>query len=138
MIKAAGAIFLSKKTKRVLLNFRSKHVSKGATFGFWGGKLEHNESTLDGLTREIKEECGYLPDYKNIYPLDVYISKDTEFQYFSFLIVVDKEFIPKLNNESDGYLWCNLASFPRQLHVGAKVILENQSFVSNILRISEY
>jgi 8-oxo-dGTP pyrophosphatase MutT (NUDIX family) len=137
MIIAAGAIFLSKKTKRVLLNFRSQNVSKGSTFGFWGGKLLDKEDILEGLTREIKEEIGFVPIYEKFYPLDVYSSPDGHFQYFSFVIIVDREFIPKINSESDGYLWCNLSKFPKQLHSGAKIILENPSYISNILKLVE-
>jgi ADP-ribose pyrophosphatase YjhB (NUDIX family) len=137
MITAAGAIFLSKKTKRVLLNFRSQHVSKGSTFGFWGGKLFDKEDILEGLSREIKEEIGFIPHYDKFYPLDVYCSPDGHFQYYSFVIIVDKEFIPKINSESDGYIWCNLNKFPKQLHSGAKIILENPSYISNILKLVE-
>lgn len=137
MITAAGAIFLSKKTKRVLLNFRSQNVSKGSTFGFWGGKLETDEDILQGLSREIKEEMGFIPNYEAFYPIDVYCSADGQFRYYSFVIIVDREFIPKINHESDGYLWCNMGAFPKQLHGGAKTILENPSYVSNLLNITE-
>lgn len=137
MITAAGAIFLSKKTKRVLLNFRSQTVSKGSTFGFWGGKIESGEEILQGLTREIKEEMGFVPNHDICFPIDVYCSPDGLFRYYSFVIIVDREFIPKINHESDGYLWCNMGAFPKQLHGGAKIILENPSYISNLMNITE-
>ncbi len=137
MIKAAGAIFLSRKTKRVLLNFRSTSVSKGSTFGFWGGKIEEGEDIMQGLSREIREEVGFIPKYEKIYPLDVYCAPDGVFQYYSFVIIVDREFVPRLNSESDGYIWCNMNKFPRQLHVGARLILENPSYITNILKMVE-
>lgn len=135
MITAAGAIFLSKKTKRVLLNFRSQAVSKGSTFGFWGGKIEQGEEILAGLSREIKEEVGFMPRYDKFYPMDVYCSPDGQFTYYSFVIIVDKEFVPKINHESDGYMWCNLGAFPKQLHTGARIILENPSYVGALLNL---
>lgn len=137
MITAAGAIFMSKKTKRVLLNFRSQAVSKSSTFGFWGGKIEHGEEILEGLTREIKEEVGFVPKHDELIPLDVYCSPDGFFQYYSFVIMVDREFIPRINHESDGYLWCNLSKFPKQLHSGARFILENPSYITNLLLLSD-
>lgn len=135
MIVAAGAIFMSKKTKRVLLNFRSQNVSRGSTFGFWGGKVDEDEDILAGLSREIKEEIGFMPRYEKFYPIDVYCSPDGQFRYYSFVIIVDREFIPKINSESDGYMWCNLNKFPKQLHSGAKSILEDSSYVSNLLKL---
>lgn len=137
MINAAGAIFLSRKTKRVLLNFRSTNVSRPSTFGFWGGKIEEGETIITGLSREIREEIGFIPKYEKIYPIDVYCAPDGQFRYYSYVIIVEKEFIPRLNGESDGYLWCNLSKFPKQLHVGAKLILENPSYITNLLKMVE-
>ena len=135
MIIAAGAIFLSKNTKRVLLNFRSQHVKKGSTFGFWGGKIHDDEKILEGLSRELREEMGFIPDYEKIIPMDVFTSDDNKFRYYSYVIIVDDEFIPNINEESDGYLWCNIQKFPKQLHMGANIILENSSFKNNLLKL---
>lgn len=135
MINAAGAIFISNKTERILLNFRSDSVSKPNCFGFWGGKIEKNEKILEGLSREIKEEVGFMPDYDKFYPLDVYCSPDGYFRYYSFLIIVENEFIPNLNEESSGYIWCKLGTYPKPLHNGAKFILYNKSYIRNIKKI---
>lgn len=135
MITAAGTIFLAKDTSRVLLNFRAQKISKGSTFGFWGGKMEHGETVMECLHREINEECGFVPEYSNILPLDIYTSDDKQFMYYSFVTIVDSEFIPRINEESDGYLWCNMNHFPRQLHTGAKMILGNSSYIKNIKKI---
>lgn len=137
MINAAGAIFLSRNTKRVLLNFRSTTVSRPSTFGFWGGKIDEGETIVSGLSREIKEEIGFLPKYEKIYPLDVYCAPDGQFRYYSFVVIVEREFVPRINGESDGYMWCNLNKFPKQLHVGARLILENPSYITNILKMVE-
>ncbi len=135
MINAAGAIFLARNSKRVLLNFRSTTVSRPSTFGFWGGKVDEGETIVSGLSREIKEEIGFIPRYEKIYPLDVYCAPDGQFRYYSFVIIVEREFVPRINGESDGYMWCNLSKFPKQLHVGARLILENPSYITNILKM---
>lgn len=136
MIIAAGAIFISTETKRILLNFRSDSVSKPNCFGFWGGKIEKNEKILEGLTREIKEEVGFLPEYEKIYPIDVYCSPDGFFRYYSFVILTEKEFIPIINSESSGYIWCTLGTYPKPLHNGAKYILLNKSYIKNIRNLA--
>lgn len=136
MIKAAGAIFLERRNKKILLNFRSQRVSEGSTFGFFGGKIHDNEEILEGLTREIQEEVGFIPKYRKIYPIDVYCSPDGYFRYYSYVIIVDREFIPKINTESDGYMWCRMNKFPKQLHNGARAILENPSYISNLLKLA--
>ena len=74
---------------------------------------------------------GFVPEILNSTPLDLYQSPDGRFQYYSFIVVVKEEFIPQLNNESAGYLWCNYYQLPRLLHPGTKHLLFNRS----ILRI---
>lgn len=135
MIKAAGCIFLSRKTKRILLNQRSSGVSKPNCFGFWGGKIEQQESVLDGLSREIVEELGFIPKYEKIYILDEYISPDNQFKYISFVVIVEDEFIPNINHESSGYCWCSLGNYPKPLHPGAKSLLMNKSLVQNLQKM---
>lgn len=132
MIKAAGCIFLSKKTKRILLNLRSNEVSKPNCFGFWGGKLEQDENILEGLSREIVEEVGFLPKHERIIVIDQYESPDNQFQYTSFVVIVEDEFVPKTNSESSGYCWCSVGCFPKPLHPGAKTILSNKTFIQSL------
>lgn len=133
-IIAAGAIFLAKDTQRILLNYRSLSVPKPGTFGFWGGKVNKNETVLLGLTRELEEEIGFIPKHEKIFLLDVYLSKDLLFEYYSFIIVVPTEFIPKINDESSGYMWLDINSlknkqYPKPIHPGAKTILENKYII---------
>ena len=44
-----------------------------------------------------------VPELKKLNPIDVYQSKDKNFMYYSFVYVVDEEFIPILN---DGIRLC--------------------------------
>lgn len=134
---AAGAVFVAADTKRILLNLRSKEVSKAGNWGFFGGKIKDSEKILEGLSRELMEEIGFIPKYIKVYPVDIFRSDDDKFNYYSILIIVDKEFIPDLQYESDGYCWTKIGSWPKPLHPGAKAVLCNNNFEKNILEVLE-
>ena len=136
MLRAAGIIFLAKKTGRVLLNLRSDNVPKPSTLGFFGGKMNNDENLNTGLSREITEEIGFIPTFIKSIPIDVYSSPDNRFQYYSYIVIVEDEFIPQLNAESDGYIWCNIGKWPRILHPGAKIILNNKSIIKAIQKLA--
>lgn len=137
IIRAAGTVFLSKKTKRLLLNFRSENVSHPKCFGFWGGKLNSDEKIYQGLTREVIEELGFIPRYIKTNILDQYISPDGKFKYYSFVVLVDDEFIPHLNHESCGYCWLEIGCYPRPLHPGARVLLEDKNIIALFKKLCE-
>jgi ADP-ribose pyrophosphatase YjhB (NUDIX family) len=121
-----GTIFVSTKTSRVLLNLRAPHKTHGMSWALWGGMVEAKEQPKDALLRELSEEMGFVPDIEKIYPFDVYQSKDKHFKYYSFVCVVEEEFVPILNYESAGYCWIDLGQWPKPMHQGAKI-----SFCSN-------
>lgn len=132
MISAVGAIFMSEDTGRIMLNQRSEHVPYGNYWGFIGGKILEHELPVEALIREIHEEIGYnIPKLNDIIPFDVYITKDKKFRYYSFVIFVSHEFIPELNNESDGYCWVKIGKFPKPLHPGAKNTLYNEHLLQD-------
>lgn len=120
-----GTLFISCKTNRILYNLRAEHKTYSLTWSLWGGMLENNELPKDGLLRELQEEMGFVPNIDKIYPFDIYESKDKNFRYYSFVCVVEDEFIPILNSESSGYAWVSLGTWPNPMHYGAK-----QSFKS--------
>lgn len=133
IFEAAGALFLAKDTGRIMLNLRSKFTSKPHTWSFWGGMSTKDESPMEGLTRELNEEMGEIPNILKAYPLDVFHSGDGKFNYYTVLIIVENEFIPKLNKESDGYCWCRIGNWPRPLHEGAKKLLYNKDTKKNLI-----
>ena len=116
-----GTIFVSTKTKRVLLNLRAPHKTHSMCWSLWGGMVETGEQPKDALLRELTEEMGSVPDIEKIYPFDVYTSKDKHFKYYSFVSVVEEEFVPELNAESCGYCWIDLGEWPKPMHQGAKI-----------------
>jgi 8-oxo-dGTP pyrophosphatase MutT (NUDIX family) len=125
-IICSGGFFLARDTKRFLLLHRTQGRTAG-TWGLVGGKKEPTDATpFDALTREIEEEVGKVPTIKKTIPLELFTSNDQNFQYNTYVIIVDNEFIPTLNNEHSGYAWVNYDHWPRPLHQGVKNSLNNR------------
>ena len=123
MTVAAGVVFLAKDTGRCLLQLRNSDKRFKNTWGFWGGIIEKGETPYECIQRELTEEIGFVPELTKLNPIDVYQSKDKKFYYYSFVAVVDKEFIPQLNGESAGYAWVDIGVWPQPLHNGARLTL---------------
>lgn len=137
MIKAAGTLFIALTTGRILLNFRSEIVKSPKTWGFFGGKINQDEIVLEGLSREIREEIGFVPNYVKVFPLDIFNTVDQKFSYYTFAVLVKDEFMPFINNESGGWGWFNLDCLPKPLHTGTKSVLMHDNFRDNFEQILE-
>lgn len=125
-IRAVGGLFISIDTAECLLLQRSIESSHAGKWSFVGGKVERNESIHDGLMREITEEIGFVPSYSEIVTVDNFLSTDLGFVYSSKFITVQEPFLPRLNHESDGYGWFKINRFPRNLHPGARAVLQSE------------
>lgn len=124
-IICSGGFILAVDTKRFLFLLRNNLKTSGQ-WGFVGGRKEPVDTTpFDTLTREINEEIG-LPKIKKTIPLELFVSNDSRFQYNTYVILVESEFIPVLNNEHSGYAWCQYGKWPRPLHNGVKHSLNNK------------
>lgn len=123
-IVCSGALFYAQSTKRILLLYRAHGRSKDV-WGLVGGTNEKSETPWEGLRREIIEEIGDVEIKKTI-PLETFMSNDEKFLFHTYLCVVNEEFIPKLNNEHNGYAWCEFRSWPKPLHNGLKNTLTNK------------
>ena len=133
-ITCSGGIFLAKDTKRFLFLLRTQGKTAG-TWGLVGGKKEpHDTTAYDTLTREIKEEVGKTPTIRKVVPLELFISNDQQFQYNTYVLLIDREFIPTLNEEHAGYAWCDFRQWPKPLHQGVKTSLSSRS-ISNKIEI---
>jgi 8-oxo-dGTP pyrophosphatase MutT (NUDIX family) len=126
-ILCSGGLFLSRESKRFLFLQRSQ----GKTANTWslvGGKKEDSDQTLiDTLNREILEEITIQPKIKKIIPLEVFVSNDLNFQYNTYILLVDKEFVPILNHEHSGYCWCDFGFWPKPLHQNLKPLLNSKN-----------
>lgn len=131
-ISAAGVLFLAKDTGRCLFQLRKSDKRQKNTWGFWGGMQEASETPYECIQRELQEEIGFVPELQKLNPIDVYQSKDKNFMYYSFVYVIEKEFIPTLNKESGGYAWVDIGAWPKPLHDGAKNTLGRNKGISKL------
>lgn len=124
-IVCSGALFYTLDTNRFLFLHRTQG-KRSDLWGLVGGKNETFETPWEGLKREIEEEIGFLPQIKKTLPLESFISEDSQFHFHTYLCIVNEEFIPKLNNEHDGYAWCSFTKWPKPLHHGLKNTLQSK------------
>jgi len=115
MLTNCGALFYSQSTGRYLFLLRAGRRYAN-TWGLVGGKIEKDESVINALHREIKEEVGITPNILRIIPLETFTSNNLEFCYHTFVCSVAGEFIPILNHEHHGYCWAPIDYYPKPLH----------------------
>ena len=113
MSTSAGIFFYCKNTSRYLYLLRT---DKNPSWSMPGGKIESDETLLEGLERECNEEMQvWNKDWKLI-PIQKFVNRS--FTYHTFFCAVDDEFKPILNNEHCGYAWVAEEHYPRPLHPG--------------------
>ena len=130
-IICSGALFYALETKRFLLLHRA-NGKRNNMWGLVGGTNEDAETPWQALQREIKEEIGTLPKIKKTIPLETFISNDEQFLFHTYLCVIDKEFLPILNEEHNGYAWVELGKWPKPLHHGLRNTLTSKTNLTKL------
>jgi 8-oxo-dGTP pyrophosphatase MutT (NUDIX family) len=115
--ESCGALIYCTSTHRYLFLLRSGGKFSDS-WGLVGGKIELGETIQEGLQREIREELGGEIKGAKIFPIERYTSNNGKFVYHTFLIKVEEEFVPLLNDEHQGYCWVTLDKHPTPLHPG--------------------
>lgn len=129
-IICSGALVYALDTKRFLFLHRTQGKQKNL-WGLVGGTNEDNETPWSALQREISEEVGKIQIKKTL-PLETFVSNDTKFLFHTYLCVVEKEFIPTLNQEHNGYAWVSFPNWPRPLHQGLKNTLTKKTNLAKL------
>lgn len=111
---SAGIFFYATDTGRYLYLLRND--PKNNTWGIPGGKIEKDETLLEGLVRECVEEIGVFPEGSRLIPIQKFVNNT--FVYHTFFCEVTKEFTPLLNDEHLGYAWVTNGQYPKPLHPG--------------------
>lgn len=135
-ITCSGALFYTLDTNRFLLLHRTR-TKNNNVWGLVGGTNEKEETPWEGLQREIEEEIGFLPKIKKTIPLESFISNDSHFFFYTYLCLVEEEFIPKLNSEHDGYSWCSFGKWPKPLHQGLHNTLKSKENLRKLTTMFE-
>lgn len=120
--QGAGCVFFARSTGRFLIAHRSEAVLQPGTWGTWGGAMDDGESPYAAVTREVREEAGYMGDF-DIAPM--YVFESGSFRYSNFLVLVDDEFEPHMNWETQDFRWCQYGDWPSPLHFGLEAVLED-------------
>ena len=131
---AAGVLPYSKSTKRFLLNYRSEAVNEPHTWGIWGGKIDDNENIKDAVIREFEEESEFN-DKIDLIDAFVFKNPDGDFKYYNFIGLIENEFEPILDWESEDYKWVTIDELYNQdnLHFGLENLLkESKNIIINL------
>lgn len=104
----AGVLVYAQDVNKFLVSFRSPKVASGLTWGVIGGAVKGVDGEKDlsperGAKTELCEEAGYCGSFLSFKPL--YVFRDGDFQYHTFLGVVSKAFSPVSKRE---HAWENL------------------------------
>jgi 8-oxo-dGTP pyrophosphatase MutT (NUDIX family) len=133
-LESCGALIYCTSTHRYLFLLRAGSRHAGS-WGLVGGKIEAGETVAQALLREISEEIGSVIADPKLIPIEKFTSENKNFIYHTFLITVDKEFIPTLNEEHRGYAWVPLLDYPKPLHPGVWRTFNFKSVVEKLKTI---
>lgn len=121
----AGILPYCTKTNKFLISLRSRYVLEPNTWNLWGGKIEDVDETVErSALREFRKETGYNGQIKLI---KSYIYKEKNFTYYNFIGIVNNEFIPNLDWETQDFKWMSLDDLIKlePKHFGLKSLLDN-------------
>ena len=134
----AGCLIIANDTKRVLVPLRSRSVEQPNTWGVWGGAIDSGKNPEQAVQQEVREEAGYEGQFK-LFP--VYVFKATNgsgFQYFNFFALVEAEFEPQLNWETQNYKWLTAEQLQalEPKHFGLKALLEDRNSMMTLQQLT--
>lgn len=116
-----GVLLKAKDTGRVLLLLRNDWLDDPNLWSMITGNIDDtDDSILDGIKREVKEETQINPeDIEFKFVEKIHVSeKNMDFHYFQGF--TNTEIIPKLDEENLDYKWCDKDDLPSPLYPNTK------------------
>lgn len=135
-LEGVGAFIYCISTQRYLFLLRSNGKFDG-TWGLSGGKVDPGENLIDTLYREIREEVSVDFSEHKVIPIEKFTSDNGKFFYHTFILPVEEEFIPTLNDEHRGYCWVHLKDHPKPLHPGVWRTINFESIAEKLKTFEE-
>lgn len=132
--RGAGCVVVARSTGRLLMPLRSGDVREPGTYGVWGGAVDPGLTPEEAALRELRQESG-LDHLGELIPLMVYSPEGSTFRYHNFLVVVDEEFEPTLNDEHDLAVWASLDDLPGPLHFGVEALLSDEASLARVIEV---
>lgn len=136
VVESVGALIYCSKTSRYLFLLRN-NGKFADTWGIAGGKIDSGESPIQSLLREIQEEIGVNVQGQKLIPLETYTADNNYFVYYTYIVLVDQEFVPNLNSEHRGYAWTAISDMPRPVHPGLFKTLKIEEINDKIKLIND-
>lgn len=132
---AAGILPISTSTQRILVAYRSKYVNEPHTWGVIGGKLDSGDDIKSTAMREFDEETGYSG---HIEMLPGYVFRTSGFEYHNFIGILDDEFTPRRNWETEKFEWVTYDELMElsPKHFGLKSLLGDSKSLAIIKKYS--
>lgn len=119
--KRGGILFLSQETCRILVMLDGKYWTV-PTFSRQNSVIEDSQNILDNF-------C-----IGRILPIELYTSKDSEFEFGTYICLVKSEFNPL---HVSTIAWASLDNLPKNLHPGLKSTLSDDIIQVKIETILE-
>lgn len=112
--KFAGVLVKSVNTSRIFLMLRCEYGNHPLTWSMISGGINIDEDILEGLKREISEECQIDPNIITFTLKSIEDERDGKFYYYEGL--TDNEFIPTLDHENLDFGWFDKDNLPNPLY----------------------
>ena len=130
--QGAGVLPICRSTGRILVAMRSEFVNEPNTWGIFGGAMDEGETPHEAAERELTEETGYNGKFQLI-PAYIYVSPDKTFKYYNFIGIVEEEFAPEYDWETESSEWMTLEELMKAepKHFGLEKLLKESRSIIN-------
>lgn len=104
------------KDGKVLLGKRAEHLSNGGKFGLIGGYLDRDETTLEGMAREVLEETGLEAISLTLFRINTNpYRKGEDRQNIQFVYIVEVgDKVSERDDEMKELIWFELEKIPAE------------------------